>query len=207
MAEISKKEVLRYLRSPLDNALSEKIDAMITLAKTAVRPASLCAVFDCDSSTDGVRLMGTDVLLAGTLAFSRLSGGKAAMFCVTLGLAGERFLAERKAESMSRYLLADAVLTAYVESAADALEQEIRTQNKETAFTARFSPGYGDFPLTAQKDILRLLNAEKYLGVRLLESYMIYPNKTVTALMGTGCMQEKAGCAACPSVCAYREEE
>ena len=48
----------------------------------------------------------------------------------------------------------------------------------------RFSPGYGNLPLTVQKDFLTLLNAEKRLGITLGESYLMSPSKSVTAIIG-----------------------
>lgn len=52
------------------------------------------------------------------------------------------------------------------------------------ARTMRYSPGYGDWELKAQAEVLRLLEGSK-LGIRLFEdSYIMIPRKSVTAAIG-----------------------
>ena len=48
----------------------------------------------------------------------------------------------------------------------------------------RFSCGYGDFEIKHQAEILDFLDAKKRIGVYLLDSYMMTPFKTVTAIVG-----------------------
>ncbi|MDR1702298.1 MAG: methionine synthase, partial [Sporomusaceae bacterium] len=68
----------------------------------------------------------------------------------------------------------------------------------------RFSPGYGDFELTAQPDILRLANAQE-IGLGVTASMMLIPRKSVTAIIGVYPYQpslqlpiiEKSGCDVC----------
>lgn len=72
----------------------------------------------------------------------------------------------------------------------------------------RFSPGYGDFPLSAQKEILDGLEAGKRIGITLTEGYLMMPSKSVTAVIGVSrtpaaCTIE--GCEACGKKdCAFR---
>ncbi len=49
---------------------------------------------------------------------------------------------------------------------------------------ARFSPGFGDLPLTVQPDILKITNATKNLSITLDEGYLMSPSKSVTAFAG-----------------------
>jgi cobalamin-dependent methionine synthase I len=48
----------------------------------------------------------------------------------------------------------------------------------------RFSPGYGDFSLTAQRDIFTMLGCEKRIGLTLNDSLLMSPTKSVTAIIG-----------------------
>ena len=72
----------------------------------------------------------------------------------------------------------------------------------------RFSPGYGDFPLDCQPALLEGIQAGKRLGIRLTDSFLMMPSKSVTAVMGVGktpyrCVVE--GCEACGKKdCPYR---
>lgn len=48
----------------------------------------------------------------------------------------------------------------------------------------RFSPGFGDLPLSLQPEVLRLTNATKNLSITLDEGYLMSPTKSVTAFSG-----------------------
>lgn len=66
--------------------------------------------------------------------------------------------------------------------------------------TDRFSPGYGDLPLKHQPDVLRLLEAQKRLGINLTSSGLMIPRKSVTAIMGISRERQKKrfkGCEVC----------
>jgi len=47
----------------------------------------------------------------------------------------------------------------------------------------RFSPGYGDLSLENQKLFFKALELEK-MGMKLTESLMMFPEKSVTAIAG-----------------------
>jgi cobalamin-dependent methionine synthase I len=75
-----------------------------------------------------------------------------------------------------------------VESLCDAFCAELKAEAMENGcFTRpRFSAGYGDLPLSLQKDIFRALSPEKHIGAALRESLIVSPSKTVTAIVGIG---------------------
>ena len=50
--------------------------------------------------------------------------------------------------------------------------------------TTRFSPGFGDFDIVHQRDILALLDCQKRIGLTLTDSNMLCPTKSVTAVVG-----------------------
>ena len=85
---------------------------------------------------------------------------------------------KKRALSVSEGFIYDAVCSAIAEAACDAAEKKIcageRTKN-------RFSPGYADCPLEAQKDIFGLISPDKYIGVKLLDSLLMSPMKSVSA--------------------------
>ena len=61
-------------------------------------------------------------------------------------------------------------------------DRELCRENKQLT-KQRFSAGYGDFLLDNQKTICDTLGLEK-IGVSLLDSYMLIPEKSVTAVAG-----------------------
>ena len=48
----------------------------------------------------------------------------------------------------------------------------------------RFSPGYGDVPLSLQRDVLAVLDAQRKLGITLSDTFFMTPCKSVTAFVG-----------------------
>lgn len=52
------------------------------------------------------------------------------------------------------------------------------------ALTARFSPGYGDLPLSFQKVFEHLLDMHRQIGLAHSREYLLTPRKSVTAVIG-----------------------
>ena len=67
----------------------------------------------------------------------------------------------------------------------DAIEDDIRRELAPgEELVARYSPGYGDFPLAAQGALVALLDAPRKAGVSLTSSLLLVPPKSVTAVIG-----------------------
>lgn len=74
--------------------------------------------------------------------------------------------------------------------------------------THRFSPGYGDVPLTTQQIFAQLLEIEKNIGVHLTEANLMIPEKSIIFLVGKLCTKEEReglSCKNCPRECIYRK--
>ena len=56
-------------------------------------------------------------------------------------------------------------------------------KEKYGTITKRFSPGYGDWSLTNQYDLLKWIGAEK-IGVSLSPTFQMIPKKSVSAIVG-----------------------
>ena len=65
-----------------------------------------------------------------------------------------------------------------------AICRELAENDSKSNFRPRFSPGYGDFPLTAQRDIFAILDCPKRIGLSLNQSLLLSPTKSVTAVIG-----------------------
>ena len=130
-----------------------------------------------DVRGDEVFLEGTSVRSAALAAY--FSGVRETyLFAVTLGSEVDRLIMKKRALSLTDGFVYDAVASAMAEAACDALEDRIHKGEKTKN---RFSPGYGDSPLSLQKDVLALLSADKLVGIKLLESLLMTPMKSITA--------------------------
>ncbi len=125
--------------------------------------------------------------LEGTSIITHLSeSSKVAVLCVTIGPELENSSSNHfAAAAYTHALLLDAVGTTAVEAAADQVNRFICLEAAQKGYscTARFSPGYGDWQITAQCEILRLANAA-CVGIMSTDSSMLLPRKSVTAVIG-----------------------
>lgn len=87
-------------------------------------------------------------------------------------------------DQLSRGVILDAAASEMVDQSLTWIQQHLsRRLIREgvTLGTRRFSAGYGNLPLTTQKDFIRLLSMERW-GVSLTPDYLMLPEKSVTAL-------------------------
>mgnify|MGYP002794708690 CR=1 FL=1 len=106
---------------------------------------------------------------------------EAFIFAVTLGYGADRLLGRLSAVSAAEYFITDALASAFAEAASEYTDKEIKGALK---CRPRFSPGYGDFPLSLQPQLLSAVNAGKLLNIVLSKSLLMSPSKSVTAIMG-----------------------
>ena len=76
--------------------------------------------------------------------------------------------------------------------------------------TDRFSPGYGDLPISLQDSFLRLVDAQKQIGLTVTTTHILTPRKSVTAIIGLANQPQNKrfrGCAYCSmfETCAFRK--
>jgi hypothetical protein len=92
----------------------------------------------------------------------------------------------QQAGEMTKALVYDAAASEITDAGLDWLTAFIRrplTRQGQSLTHMRFSPGYGDLGLENQRIMVQALELEKY-GVKLTESCLLVPEKTVTAIMG-----------------------
>ena len=99
-----------------------------------------------------------------------------------------------------------ALLEEYLDACQKKLQEEFAAEGKY--LRPRFSPGYGDFDIRNQEMILRMLQADKSIGLTMTDSFMLTPIKSVTAVMGISRKKENCpiqGCENCRKKdCIYR---
>lgn len=89
-------------------------------------------------------------------------------------------------ESAFEPVIIDALGSEMVEAAADWLHNYLGRgllRMGQKCSRLRYSPGYGDFELSNQKSFFKLLKLEG-VGLTLSDSYLITPEKSITAVIG-----------------------
>ena len=106
------------------------------------------------------------------------------LFAVTLGAETDRLLRRWSVQSMAKAAVGQAVCAVWLDDLCAAYCAGLLPQLGAGEFlTPPFSPGYGDWSLTAQGRVLDLLQAPKRIGLTLTEGGMLVPEKSITALM------------------------
>ena len=106
------------------------------------------------------------------------------LFACTAGAETDRRIARAKLQSPAKGLLMHAIGAQQVEGGCDLLCRRLAEQFPERQLTDRFSPGYGDLPLSMQRDVMAALDCGRTVGITLSESLLMTPGKSVTAIIG-----------------------
>ena len=206
-------EALRYMGTPPDKveaALRALVKDCARVVAQAAQPRWCIKRSTLSVEEGGVRL-DNGLLLPGQSLKEHLSGcAVGVVFCATLGAQVDGLIRRAECTDMVRTLALEGCADAAVEGLCDQIEEEIRGDYPGKHFPFRFSPGYGDLPLTVQNDLLTLLDAPRKIGLCATASHILTPRKSVTAILGVSdrsVEQHKQSCAHCPARdgCAYRK--
>ena len=148
----------------------------------------------CDGATGtrvrnrpSVALRGSGLALGGDDISRHLDGALAVgVMAVTLGAEVDRRLRLLAHTSPFDQVVYDACATALAERAADAAESELVAEAAARGLFPnwRYSPGYGDFDVDVQPDLLRTLDAARQIGLTVADFHLLVPTKSVTAVLG-----------------------
>lgn len=96
-------------------------------------------------------------------------------------------------------LILDAAATTATEMIADQLNHYIDEMAAKHGYktTWRYSPGYGDWPLTQQMNLMRAIHADQ-IDIHITSGCMLVPQKSITAIIG---MVRSAAESCIPSGC------
>lgn len=151
----------------------------------------------CGGGAQGcVRLGGTSLVLPGSDIVRHLEGAVAvALLAATLGHEADRAIRREMALSPTDGAILGAAASSQIEVAVEMLHDCVRAWAVERGLRAgdRFSPGYGDLPLSVQPAFLDAVAAGKLLGITTTPANFLAPSKSVTAIVGL--FDEGAGAA------------
>ena len=160
---------------------------MIGEGHSLVEPKAVYGIFDISIKGSCIKFAKAGLAVRSASLAKHMDGAqKAALFACTIG----EDLAEtvngyvRKGE-IARATILDAVGSEAVEALADHIDDIIKAKAKAEGYAAvsRFSPGYGDWTIFDQVKALKALRSDK-IGVKATKSYIMVPEKSVTACIG-----------------------
>ncbi len=126
---------------------------------------------------------------------------KVLLIAATLGIYIDKLLRKTQITDMAQAVVLDSLSSVAIEQFMDKIELELKERYCGYYFTNRFSPGYGDYPLEKQRDIVKILKTEKKIGLNLTSSLMLNPTKSVTAVIGLSEKPTQREYESCKSKC------
>ena len=186
---IREKEVLRYLkfdpeRARLDDKLGALVKELSAAGKSKIRPRYVFRVLNITGNNgEKVSFKGFSLASRSVAKLLRHSV-QAVVFTASIGPALEKEVGRlfQRGEPTKAVIL-DAVGSEAIESLTDSLQEQLAAIYGEFKATPRFSPGYGDWDLKANKGILKLVGAQK-IGVKASPKHILVPQKSVTGVWG-----------------------
>lgn len=182
----SLEEIARYMRmgaSAPDGMLAERVHALLELTVSAIRPECVWRRFPFSNGLIGSRHL--QFAVSDSLAAHIGECRDVYLVCGTIGTVFDSLQRRVSATSASDSLILQAIGAAMIEKLMDHAENEMRKELAEgESLTPRYSPGYGDFPLDAQRTMLELLDTPRRIGVTLTGTMLMVPSKSVSAVIG-----------------------
>ncbi|WP_294394167.1 vitamin B12 dependent-methionine synthase activation domain-containing protein [uncultured Clostridium sp.] len=188
--KIDRQEVLRYLGyrgQEIDHNMTEMIDECRKEVQNVILPRAVYEYKKISSTDKGIEIDGTNLILSGKDIAEHLKNSKECLLmAVTLGNDIEKRTRLYEKVNLTKALIIDACATTAVEEVCDIIEEKVRKEAESMGMniTFRYSPGYGDLPLDIQNNFLRVLDAQKKIGLTVSENNLLFPRKSVTAIIG-----------------------
>ena len=215
--KINIREIYRYLGygtgTPDDDIQSLVKEVTAHLVNT-IKPKNIYKLYDCSTTESGVTLISDKTLFfeSRNLAFNLAQCCRVVLLAATLGIEADKLLQRYEVLNMAKAAIIQACGAACIEAYCNILQEKIceacSSEGDRLYLRPRYSPGYGDLPLQAQKTIFAELECTKRMGLTLTDSLLMYPTKSVTAFIGLtakpqSCHIDK--CETCDNIgCAFR---
>lgn len=212
-SDINRGEVLRYLGyggHEADARVLDLVEQCVEELGREARPRSLYMEYPLTLEANGRIDAGVFRTKSRSLSKNLKDCGRIIVFAATLGVEADRLTARYVRLQMSKAVVMQAAAAAMIEQYCDQVCSRLRDEYEAggSYLRPRFSPGYGDFSLDCQSRLLDCLEAGKRLGIKLTDSLLMIPSKSVTAVMGVSSKPYRCGvkgCEACGKTdCVYR---
>ena len=189
---VDKSEVLRYLGhngQKIDNDLNFKINQCIKETKKGIDTKYVYQIYNIknDLNLNTVQFENTNLILKSKDVSELLRNcDKCVLMCATLGFNIEKNIRRYSYNNLTKGIIIDACATTSIEEVCDLVQDSILDDiSKEgKSLTMRYSPGYGDLDISANRDILNVLDAHRKIGVTVTNTGIMIPRKSVVALIG-----------------------
>ena len=159
----------------------ENIEKLEEVLRENINAKYVASISKVEFISDDIITLGNSEIKSKSLYKNLKNVDYCYILAVTLGINVDKLLKKYSIKSTYEHFVLDALSSAMCESLCDIVSNKL-CENKKTR--PRFSVGYGDLSLEYQKQILDILDAKKYLNLTLLQSFLMVPTKSITAIIG-----------------------
>ncbi|MBO4858429.1 MAG: hypothetical protein J5527_07935 [Treponema sp.] len=188
-------ETARYLgyrkTSLPDDQIAALIDECIRELYSVISPQAVYDFFELET-VHSQTISFADVKIVSVDLARNLNGcTKVALLAATIGPQVDAAIRRCQTLNPAKASVMQAAGAMYIEKFVDLVNDEIKkavcdsAAGKDVVCKPRFSPGFGDVSLEVQKDFFRLLPCAR-IGLTLMDSLIMSPEKSVTAFVGSG---------------------
>lgn len=119
-----------------------------------------------------------------SISLSRHLSGyeRAVIFAGTVGIGLDRLILKNSRISPSYALAFQAIGAERIEALCNVFCDDLKSRKTQTS--TRFSPGFLDFTLDFQREIFKVLDCNRKIGLSLNSALLMSPSKSVTAVIG-----------------------
>lgn len=166
--------------------IREHIREAAASTEAVMHPKACYGRFPIEVKGDGRILLPYGEVVSHDLTRNLCGCQEIFLFAATIGAEYERLLRRTRLTSMTQAAILQAAGAAAVESLCDKLNDDLRKAAEAGGYKAhpRYSPGYGDYALENQKGIFDVLQPSRYIGLSLMDTLIMAPEKSVTAVIG-----------------------
>lgn len=183
--ELDMKETLRYLgyagvksADGIEGVLEECRGMILPV----LAPKAVYEEFPLIQGEENRLDLGFAKVVSNSLTRNLAGCSKLVLFAATVGAGVDRLILKYNRLSPARAVILQAMGAAAVEQWCDEVNGIITLEYGPTR--PRFSCGYGDLPLSLQREIFPALQVTKNIGVTLTDGDLMMPTKSVTAIVG-----------------------
>lgn len=211
--DIRTKEAIRYLgygRNAVDEKTLQMIRESFCELEKLAEAKFIYRILELSILDDDKLTIGKLKIQSKNLHKNLQDCSGVVLFGATLGTVVDRQIRKYELLDMAHAVVFQACAAAYLEEYCDQIQEKLdEILEKDGRYLRpRFSPGYGDFSILHQEDVLKLLDAPKSIGLTMTDGYMLTPTKSVTAVIGISDTKEpchRKGCEECGKTdCIYR---
>lgn len=203
-----------YADAVPDDAVIGEVRTLVERATPVIRPRFSFFLADGMLHTEqGTLAVGGVTFPVGKIIARQLRGAESfAFFAATAGVEFESFQHTLQQEGdMVQLYIADSLGSIIAEKAADRMEEAVNDfiRDKGWKHTNRFSPGYCGWHVSHQQQLFSLFPVSEPCGIRLTDSSLMIPIKSVSGVLGLGSGVRKVDytCGLCTYEKCYRRKQ